>query len=126
MTPSVKIWRTSVAVMLAVVGGWLGTSVALGYNSALYLQHVHESLALGDVGVGLAKSVMFAILIGLIAADEGLRVERRVSAIGDAATRAVVHCLISVLAADTMVNAVPGASFAFSAPSAGSGVRRTI
>ena len=103
---------TAVAVMLAVVGGWLGTSVALGYNSALYLQHVHESLALGDVGVGLAKSVMFAILIGLIAADEGLRVERRVSAIGDAATRAVVHCLISVLAADTMVNAfvyfIPG------------------
>src|SRR4051812_21649969 len=48
---------TAVAVMLAVVGGWLGTSVALGYNSALYLQHVHESLALGDVGVGLAKSV---------------------------------------------------------------------
>ena len=96
---------TAVAVMLAVVGGWLGTSVALGYNSALYLQHVHESLALGDVGVGLAKSVMFAILIGLIAADEGLRVERRVSAIGDAATRAVVHCLISVLAADTMVYA---------------------
>jgi phospholipid/cholesterol/gamma-HCH transport system permease protein len=103
---------TAVAVMLAVVGGWFGTSVVLGYNTTLYLEHVHESLALRDVGVGLAKSIVFAILIGLVAADEGLGVERRVSAIGAAATRAVVHCLIGVLAADTVVNAfvyfIPG------------------
>ena len=103
---------TAVAVALAVVGGWLGTSVVLGYNTVLYLEHVHESLALRDVGVGLAKSIVFAILIGLVAADEGLGVERRVSAIGAAATRAVVHCLIGVLAADTLVNAfvyfIPG------------------
>jgi len=103
---------TAVAVMLAVVGGWFGTSVVLGYNTTLYLEHVHESLALRDVGVGLAKSIVFAILIGLVAADEGLGVERRVSAIGAAATRAVVHCLIGVLAADTLVNAfvyfIPG------------------
>ena len=103
---------TAIAVMLAVVGGWLGTSVVLGYNTALYLEHVHESLALPDVGVGLAKSLVFATLIGLVAADEGLRVERRVSAIGSAATRAVVNCLIGVLAADTVVNAfvyfIPG------------------
>jgi phospholipid/cholesterol/gamma-HCH transport system permease protein len=103
---------TAVAVLLAVVGGWVGTSVVLGYNTTLYLEHVHESLALRDVGVGLAKSIVFAILIGLVAADEGLGVERRVSAIGAAATRAVVHCLIGVLAADTLVNAfvyfIPG------------------
>jgi phospholipid/cholesterol/gamma-HCH transport system permease protein len=97
---------TAIAVMLAVIGGWLGTSVVLGYNTGLYLEHLHESLALRDVGVGLAKSVLFATLIGLVAADEGLRVERRVSAIGAAATRAVVYCLIGVLAADTVVNAV--------------------
>src|SRR6476661_1155051 len=81
---------TAVAIMLAVIGGWIGTSVVLGYNTTLYLEHVHESLALRDVGVGLAKSIVFAILIGLVAADEGLGVERRVSAIGAAATRAVV------------------------------------
>lgn len=103
---------TAIAVTLAVIGGWLGTSVVLGYNTGLYLEHMHESLALRDVGVGLAKSIVFASLIGLIAADEGLRVERRVSAIGAAATRAVVYCLIGVLAADTIVNAfvyfIPG------------------
>ena len=103
---------TTIAVMLAVVGGWLGMSVVLGYNTALYLESLHESLAIRDVGVGLAKSVIFASLIGMIAADEGLRVERHVSAIGAAATRSVVYCLLGVLGADTAVNAfvyyIPG------------------
>jgi ABC-type transporter Mla maintaining outer membrane lipid asymmetry permease subunit MlaE len=49
---------------------------------------------------------VFAIVIALVAADEGLRVQRRMSAIGTAATRAVVYCLLGVLAADTLVNAV--------------------
>src|SRR5690349_16407225 len=97
---------TAVAVTLAIVGGWIGNSVILGFNTALYLEHLHESLAIRDVGVGLAKSVIFAILIALAAADAGLNVERRVSAIGSAATRAVVHCMIAVLAADTVVNAL--------------------
>ena len=95
---------TAIAIVLAIVGGWFGTSVVLGFNTALYLEHLHESLALRDVAVGLAKSVLFAILIAIVAADEGLRVERRVSAIGAAATRAVVICLLGVLAADTLVN----------------------
>ena len=97
---------TALAIALAIVGGWIGTSVVLGFNTGLYLEHLHESLAIRDVGVGLAKSLGFALLIGLIAADEGLRVERRVSAIGTAATRAVVYCLLGVLGADTLVNAV--------------------
>jgi phospholipid/cholesterol/gamma-HCH transport system permease protein len=97
---------TAVAIALAIVGGWFGTSVVLGFNTALYLEHLHESLAIRDVGVGLLKSVLFALLIGLVAADEGLGVERRVSAIGAAATRAVVYCLIGVLAVDTAVNAI--------------------
>jgi phospholipid/cholesterol/gamma-HCH transport system permease protein len=97
---------TAIAVVLAITGGWLGTSVVLGYNSALYLEALHESLGVRDVGVGMGKSLVFAMLIGIVAADEGLRVDRRLAAIGAAATRAVVYCLIGVLAADTIVNAV--------------------
>jgi phospholipid/cholesterol/gamma-HCH transport system permease protein len=103
---------TAIAIALAIVGGWLGTSVVLGYNTGLYLEHLHESLAIRDVGVGLAKSIIFASLIGIVAADEGLQVDRRVSAIGAAATRSVVYCLLAVLGADTAVNAfvyfIPG------------------
>jgi len=103
---------TAIAVALAIMGGWLGTSVVLGYNTGLYVEHLHESLALRDVGVGLAKSILFASLIGIVAADEGLRVDRRLNAISAAATRSVVYCLLAVLGADTAVNAfvyfIPG------------------
>ena len=103
---------TAIAIALAVIGGWIGMSVVLGYNTGLYLEHLHESLAVRDVGVGLAKSLLFAAIIGIVAADEGLRVERRVAAIGAAATRSVVYCLLGVLGADTAVNAfvyfIPG------------------
>lgn len=97
---------TAIAIVLTVVGGWLATSVVLGFNTALYLEHLRESLTVRDVAVGLGKSALFAVLIAIVAADEGLRVERRVSAIGAAATRAVVFCLLGVLAADTLVNVI--------------------
>jgi ABC-type transporter Mla maintaining outer membrane lipid asymmetry permease subunit MlaE len=45
-------------------------------------------------------------VIAIISADEGLNAERKPHAIGAAATRAVVFCLIGVLAMDTMVNAI--------------------
>jgi phospholipid/cholesterol/gamma-HCH transport system permease protein len=98
---------TSLAIALAVVGGWLGTSVVLGYNTGLYAEHLREAFAIRDLAVGLTKSIVFAVIIGLVAADEGLSVVRgRPGAIGGAATRAVVHCLVGVLAADTLVNAL--------------------
>ena len=78
----------------------------------MYLDLLHESLAIRDVGVGLSNSIVLASLIGIVAADEGLQVDRRVSAIGAAATRSVVYCLLAVLGADTAVNAfvyfIPG------------------
>jgi phospholipid/cholesterol/gamma-HCH transport system permease protein len=59
-----------------------------------------------DLIVGLGKSVIFAFVIGLVASDEGLNVQGRVAAIGEATTRAVVYSVLGVLAADTLVNVI--------------------
>lgn len=91
---------------LIVLGGWLGSSVFLGYSTQFYLEQFRSSFNVLDIFVGLGKSIVFALVIGLVAADEGLSVERRFDAIGPAATRAVVYCLIGVLAADTLINAI--------------------
>ncbi|HEY7233625.1 MAG TPA: ABC transporter permease [Gemmatimonadaceae bacterium] len=91
---------------LITLGGWLGTTLFLGFNSRFYLEQIRTSLSTSDIAIGAAKSLAFAFIIAIIAADEGLGVDRRVAAIGEATSRAVVYCLLGVLAADTLVNAI--------------------
>lgn len=97
---------TVIADGLITFGGWIGTTLFLGFNTRFYLEQIRTSLSTSDLAIGVAKSFMFAFVIAIIASDEGLGVDRRVAAIGEAASRAVVYCLLAVLAADTLVNAV--------------------
>jgi phospholipid/cholesterol/gamma-HCH transport system permease protein len=97
---------TIIADGLITLGGWMGTTLFLGFNSRYYLEQIRSSLSTSDIAIGAAKSFLFGFVIAIIASDEGLGVDRRVAAIGEAASRAVVYCLLGVLAADTLVNAV--------------------
>ena len=97
---------TIIADGLITLGGWMGTTLFLGFNSRFYLAQIRTSLSTSDIAIGVVKSFLFAFVIAIIASDEGLGVDRRVAAIGEAASRAVVYCLLGVLATDTLVNAV--------------------
>jgi phospholipid/cholesterol/gamma-HCH transport system permease protein len=96
---------TVLADLFIALGGWLANS-ALGFTTNFFLENFRDAFSVGDLFIGLGKAVLFAFLIGIIASDEGLSQERRVAAIGEAATRAVVFCMIGVLSADTLINAV--------------------
>jgi phospholipid/cholesterol/gamma-HCH transport system permease protein len=91
---------------LITIGGWIGSTFFLGLNSRAYLEQIHSSLGMTDIAIGVGKAVLFSLVIGIVAADEGLNVERHVGAIGQAASRAVVYCLLGVLGTDTFINAV--------------------
>ena len=97
---------TIIADGLILVGAWVGHTVFLGFSPSYFFEQFRSGFDLRDVFIGLGKSIIFAFVLGIIAADEGLKAERRMSAIGSAATRAVVFCLIGVLGADTLVNAI--------------------
>ncbi len=97
---------TVVADGLIALGGWLGSRIFLGFSTSFFVEQFRIAFELRDLVVGLGKSVIFALIIALVAADEGLNVEGRVAAIGAATTRAVVYSVILVLVADTVVNAV--------------------
>jgi phospholipid/cholesterol/gamma-HCH transport system permease protein len=91
---------------MITVGAWIGNVFFLRSNTAHYLEEVRNSAALRDISIGVGKAFLFSFVIAIIAADEGLNVDRRVGAIGEATTRAVVFCLLGVLATDTFINAV--------------------
>lgn len=97
---------TIIADGLVIIGGWLGSIAVLRSDPMLFVEHIRAAFEMRDVYIGLAKSLLFALVIGTFATDEGLSVDRRRGAVGDAASRAVVECLIGVLAADTILNGV--------------------
>jgi phospholipid/cholesterol/gamma-HCH transport system permease protein len=97
---------TIIADGLITVGGWIGTTFFLGYTTRDYFDQIRTSLFLSDVLIGVVKSLMFSVIIAVVASDEGLNVEPAVGAIGEATSRAVVYCLLGVLATDTLINAV--------------------
>lgn len=101
---------TIIADGVITLGAWVGTTFFLRFNTVMFLEQLRGTVELRDFAIGLGKSVLFAIIISSVSADEGLNVERRVGggggAIGEAAARSVVFCLLGVLGADTFVNAV--------------------
>ena len=106
---------TIVSDGMITLGGWIAATFFLRSDTLYYLGEVRSAFAVRDFLIGLGKSVLFSFVIAIIAADEGLNLELRAGAIGEAASRAVVFCLLGVLATDTFVNAVfyfiPGLTF---------------
>ena len=91
---------------LLIFGAWIGSTLFLDYSTNFFVEEFRSAFEMRDLIVGLGKSVIFAFIIGFVAADEGLNVEGRVAAISEATTRGVVYSVLGVLGADTLVNVV--------------------
>ena len=66
---------TVIADGLITLGGWLGTTFFLGFNSRYYLEQIRTSLSAADLAIGVGKSLLFGFVIAIIASDEGLGVD---------------------------------------------------
>lgn len=97
---------TIIADGLITVGSWMGHTFFLGLNTRFFLEQMHSPAATRDLLIGLAKAILFALILGVVPAYEGLVVDGHGRSIGDASSRAVVYSLLAVLATDTFVNAV--------------------
>lgn len=97
---------TIVSDGLITFGGWIATTFFLRSDTLYYLGEVRSAFAVRDFAIGIGKSILFAGVIAIVASDEGLNTGRHVGAIGEASSRAVVFCLLGVLAVDTVINAV--------------------
>lgn len=97
---------TILANAFIVVGGWVGNTLFLGFTTSYFLEQFRNALVLRDLSIGLGKGALFALILGVVAVDEGLNAPPNVEAIGGAATRGVVFSLLGILGADTFVNAI--------------------
>jgi phospholipid/cholesterol/gamma-HCH transport system permease protein len=80
-----------------VVGAW-----TLGVTPTSFYVHAREALTVTQLGIGLAKSLAFGVLIAVAACRVGLRAGRQAADVGKAATSAVVAGIVGVITLDAV------------------------
>ncbi len=91
---------TVVADILGVAGGFLVSTVKLGFSPHQYLTGTLDILTTTDVVAGLAKAAVFGFLIALMGCYNGYRSRGGAAGVGAATTSAVVAASILILAFD--------------------------
>ncbi len=90
---------TLFADLIGLVGGSI-VLLSMGYPMVTYVRQVQSAVSLADFGSGLSKSFVFGVIVAAIGCLHGLRTEAGPSAVGDAATRAVVSGIILIVISD--------------------------
>lgn len=98
-----------VLVVFAILVGWLGGAlvaalngqIALGFHT--YFGNLKAVVDLSDIGNGLIKSVIFAVVIGLVSCHQGLVTRGGPRGIGRSVTKAVVNSIVLILILDYFV-----------------------
>jgi phospholipid/cholesterol/gamma-HCH transport system permease protein len=100
-----------VSDLAALAGGALISSWAFDISTRSFGEAVLDSLVLRDVVTGTLKSLLFGLIIGLIACEKGLSVKGGAAGVGDATTSSVVTGISTVIGFDTLFNVVLVALF---------------
>ncbi len=91
---------TMIGDALGILGGLIVATFTLDLTPGLYLNDVFDSLTLGDVGSGIAKSFFFAYFIAIVGCYNGLNTTGGADGVGRATTNTVVLAAILVLISD--------------------------
>ncbi len=74
--------------------------IGLGYSPVVFWDHVTSTAGLNDLFGGLLKTFVFGFMIGGIGCSRGMQSGKGASAVGDSATKAVVACMVMLVAVD--------------------------
>lgn len=96
---------TVMSNVAGIFGGYLVGILALDLGSDVYLSQTVQALLISDVLTGLVKSVVFAVIIGVVGVRRGLAVRGGPEAVGLATTSAVVRSIIFCIIANACFTA---------------------
>ena len=95
MTPLLVLYGDAIGMF----GGYLIGITMLDIGSLEYINQTQGSIGLGDIGLGIFKGSVFGVLVAITGCREGMASGRSASAVGDAATRAVVNGILAIIIA---------------------------
>jgi phospholipid/cholesterol/gamma-HCH transport system permease protein len=96
MLPLLTVFADAVAIF----GAGLYSAPALDITPTAYMLQTMSLLTPGDIGQGIAKSAVFALLITLIGVSTGFSVTGGAEGVGRSTTRAVVLSICWIIVAD--------------------------
>ena len=86
--------------MAALYGGGLVAWFYGGMSPAIYLARLHEAVSVTHFEVGMIKAPFMALVIGIVASSEGLRVKGSAESLGKQTTISVVKSIFLVIVLD--------------------------
>ena len=88
------------AVGLGIAGGLVVAIIILGTPPMSFLDRLQDAVSIDHFIIGFTKSICFGVLIALASCHIGLRAGRNAAAVGRAATRTVVVCIVGIIIID--------------------------
>lgn len=97
---------TVVGNLAGILGGYVIGVYSLKINAPLYIQTAMKFLTLKDIYTGLTKPFVFAVIIVLVGAYQGLQTRGGAVGVGKATTISVVTSFILIIVADCIVTGI--------------------
>jgi phospholipid/cholesterol/gamma-HCH transport system permease protein len=89
-----------IGAMAALYGGGLVAWFYGGMGPAIFLARLHDAVSVTHFEVGIIKAPFMALVIGLVACSEGLRVKGSAESLGKQTTTSVVKSIFLVIVLD--------------------------
>lgn len=96
--PLIAAWTT----VAGLIGGMVAADLSLGISPIYFLNSLPSAVSIGNLVLGLSKSVVFGILIALIGCHFGLRVQPNTQSLGQGTTASVVTAITVVILVDAL------------------------
>lgn len=102
MMPLLALW----ADLLGIGGGFLIAGLTLDISMVEYYNQTINSVTLRHFGVGLFKAIIFGYLVAFSGCLRGMQCGRSASAVGTAATSAVVTAIVMIVVSDATMTVI--------------------
>ncbi|MDR2851480.1 MAG: ABC transporter permease [Burkholderiaceae bacterium] len=96
--PLIALWTAAAAL----VGGMIAAYLVLNIDPAYFVRSLPAAVPISNVLLALGKSIVFGVLIALIACHEGLLVRPNTESLGRGTTRSVVVSITAVILVDAL------------------------
>jgi phospholipid/cholesterol/gamma-HCH transport system permease protein len=96
--PLLAVWTTTAAL----AGGMLAADLSMGLSPAYFVSALPKVVQLSNLWLAMAKSVVFGLMIALIACHYGLRVLPNTQSLGEGTTASVVSSITMVILVDAL------------------------